>query len=69
MGSAFALWDWMFGTLVIAGEQKDLVLGIGDEQNERYSTFTANVVMPFVDIWHKILRIPQTLRNLGTAKE
>ena len=69
MGSAFALWDWMFGTLVIAGEQRELVLGIGDEENRRYATFSSNVLMPFVDTWHKVLRFPQTVRNLVSVRD
>jgi sterol desaturase/sphingolipid hydroxylase (fatty acid hydroxylase superfamily) len=69
MGSAFALWDWMFGTLVIAGEQRELVLGIGDEENRRYRTFSSNVLIPFLDTWHKLLRLPQTIRSLVTAKD
>lgn len=64
MGSAFALWDWMFGTLVIAGEQKDLVLGLGDEENTRFKSFSANVVSPFVDLWKQILGLPNTIRGL-----
>jgi hypothetical protein len=69
MGSMFAWWDWMFGCLVIAGEQRELELGIGDEQNRHYATFSGNVLMPFVDIWHKTLRFPQTVKSLVTAKE
>lgn len=64
MGSAFALWDWMFGTLVIAGEQKDLVLGLGDEENTRFTSFSRNVLSPFVDLWHQFLGLPQTLKSL-----
>ena len=69
MGSAFALWDWMFGTLVLAGEPKDLVLGLGDEQNMRFSGFWGNIAMPFVDTWKKIVGFPKTIRNLTSAKE
>jgi sterol desaturase/sphingolipid hydroxylase (fatty acid hydroxylase superfamily) len=69
MGSAFAIWDWLFGTLVIAGEQKELVLGIGDEQNRKFRTFTDNIVMPFVDVWQKTLALPNTVRRLVAEKE
>ena len=68
MGSAFALWDWLFGTLVIAGAQKELVLGIGDEQNRRFTTFTDNILMPFFDTWQKAVALPQTVRRLVTEK-
>ena len=69
MGSAFAVWDWMFGTLVLAGVKKDLVLGIGDEENRRYRTFSENVIAPFVDTWHKITRFPQTMKELVTNRK
>lgn len=69
MGSAFALWDWLFGTLVIAGEQKDLVLGLDEEQNKRFTSFWGNIAMPFVDTWEKIVGFPQTIRNLVSEKE
>jgi len=69
MGSALAIWDWLFGTLVIAGPQKELVLGIGDQENRRYTTFTENVVMPFVDTWYKIVGLPDTLKRLVAAKD
>jgi sterol desaturase/sphingolipid hydroxylase (fatty acid hydroxylase superfamily) len=68
MGSALALWDWMFGTLVLAGEQKDLVLGLGETENRRYTSFWDNIAMPFVDTWYKITGLPTTLKNLTAAK-
>jgi hypothetical protein len=44
-------------------------LGIGDQENRRYTTFTDNVVMPFVDTWHKIVGLPDTVRRLVAAKD
>ncbi len=64
MGSMFAIWDWMFGTLVIAGEQKDLSLGIGDDQNKRFRSLWGAVTAPLVDTWYMILRFPQTLKRI-----
>ena len=55
MGSAFAVWDWMFGTLVLAGEKKDLTLGVGPMQNPRFADFTGNIVSPFIDCWNMLL--------------
>jgi len=69
MGSMFAIWDWIFGTLVIAGPQKDLVLGLGDEQNQRFRTFSDNVVMPFVDVWHKVLHLPGRIKNMAVKRK
>ena len=69
MGSAFALWDWMFGTPVIADEKKELVPGTDEEQNRRFTTFTANVLMPFVDTWQKITGLPQTIRKLAANRK
>jgi sterol desaturase/sphingolipid hydroxylase (fatty acid hydroxylase superfamily) len=64
MGSMFAIWDWMFGTLVIAGEKKELHLGVSEEQNKRHRSLTGAVVAPFVDTWNMILRFPETLKRL-----
>lgn len=64
MGSAFALWDWMFGTLVIAGKQRELELGIGNKENRRYTTFSDNVLMPFVDTWYKMTGLAHNIRRL-----
>jgi hypothetical protein len=69
MGSMFAIWDWIFGTHVIAGPQKELVLGLGDGQNQRFRTFSDNVVMPFIDVWHKVLRLPVKIKNMAVERK
>jgi sterol desaturase/sphingolipid hydroxylase (fatty acid hydroxylase superfamily) len=69
MGSMFAIWDWIFGTLVIAGPQKDLVLGLRHEPNDRYRTFSDNVVMPFVDVWHQVLRLPGKIKYMTVERK
>lgn len=64
MGSMFAIWDWMFGSLVIADTQQDLSLGISEDQNKRYRSLWGAVTAPFVDTWKMILRFPQTLKRI-----
>ena len=65
MGSMFAIWDWMFGTLVVTDKQLDLTLGIGDEQNKRFRSLWGALTAPFVDTWEMILRFPQTLKRIS----
>ncbi len=58
MGSALAIWDWMFGTLVMAGEYRELELGIGEAQNRRFTNLRNSIINPFIDagkmMWRNI---------------
>ena len=68
LGLVLAIWDWLFGTLVIAGEQKELSFGIGEHQNKRCRSLWGAVSSPFVDSWAMILALPQTLKHLAWTK-
>lgn len=45
-GGAFALWDWMFGTLYVPKEKEDLKFGIGQETS-RYQNVKNLYLLPF----------------------
>lgn len=47
MGSKFAIWDWLFGTLVKSKDvTKKLRFGLGEE-DINYTTFLKNIINPF----------------------
>jgi len=47
MGAKFAIWDWLFGTLVKSKDvTKKLRFGLGEEDNN-YTTFLKNIINPF----------------------
>lgn len=47
MGSKFALWDWLFGTLVKSKDiTKNLKFGLGNEDKD-YNSFIKNILNPF----------------------
>ena len=49
MGSKFAIWDWIFGTLIISENTKVFKFGVGKE-NEKYDKFWYNIFGPFINI-------------------
>ena len=53
LGSKFAFWDLMFGTLVISKKVTNLKFGLGNE-NDDYDTFIKNLVVPFKRIINSI---------------
>jgi sterol desaturase/sphingolipid hydroxylase (fatty acid hydroxylase superfamily) len=50
LGSRFAIWDFLFGTLVRSKNVKDFNFGLGDEDND-YSTFSENLFTPFKNLF------------------
>lgn len=47
MGSKFALWDWMFGTLITSDKTKpNLIFGLGNEDKD-YNSFWKTMISPF----------------------
>ncbi len=56
MGSKLAIWDWLFGTLVISKSIKKLTFGIGKENEVFYDSFVKNLYMPFVAIFERTKR-------------
>jgi len=57
LGSVFALWDWMFGTLRlsqdVASEQK---FGLGQGKREKFDGIIKMIITPFIDIYKSIRR-------------
>lgn len=49
MGSKFAIWDWMFGTLVRSKEAGRIKFGIGEEGKD-YTSFLQTLFNPFIKI-------------------
>lgn len=59
LGQVFAIWDWMFGTLVIPGDRKALVFGIGDDRPQPHSSLLLAYAVPFSDVWKAFRRQPR----------
>ncbi|WEK47225.1 MAG: sterol desaturase family protein [Candidatus Andeanibacterium colombiense] len=50
-GSQLAIWDWLFGTLRVAGKHEELQFGIDARDTERMLTVRAMYWVPCVDAW------------------
>ncbi len=50
MGFMFAFWDGMFGTLYIPKKKEKINFGLGEIENEKFSSFWSLYLMPFVNI-------------------
>ena len=57
MGSKFALWDWMFGTLVTSKNIKAIRFGIGKEDKDYGTSFWVNLFSPFQKAFNTILKL------------
>ncbi len=55
MGSRLALWDWLFGTLYLSKDTRSLSFGLGAGQDPKYQTFSANLIKPFTNNFHRLL--------------
>lgn len=55
MGSIFAIWDFLFGTLVRSHGVGKINFGLGGEEDARYTSFWQNLYMPFKDMWKSLL--------------
>lgn len=53
MGSKFAIWDWLFGTLVLSKSASTIHFGI-DESESKFRSFTGNLLSPFQNIFTSI---------------
>ncbi len=56
MGSRLAIWDWMFGTLYLSKNISHLSFGLGASLDKKYTTFRANLFLPFQNVGKKIYR-------------
>ena len=53
MGSKFAIWDWLFGTLILSKNIKNLRFGIGSESS-RYNNLYKSIITPLSNTYYKI---------------
>ncbi len=51
IGSKLAVWDWMFGTLVLSKSVNKLRFGLGSHSVAFYDSFLKNLYMPFKNIF------------------
>lgn len=47
MGSNFAIWDWMFGTLYVPNGREELKLGLGEGVSQPYPNGLVAYALPF----------------------
>ncbi|MBE7440911.1 MAG: sterol desaturase family protein [Flavobacteriales bacterium] len=50
LGSRFAFWDWMFGTLLTSKNVDKIGFGLGREEDNAYNTFSKNLITPFKNL-------------------
>ena len=56
LGSRFAFWDWMFGTLRTSKTVGHIEFGLGEEEDKYYDSFLKNLVNPFINLKNKVFR-------------
>ncbi len=57
MGSKFAFWDWMFGTLVLSKDAKKIEFGLGQGDDKNYVSFWQNLYMPFKNLYLSLTKL------------
>lgn len=55
MGSKLAIWDWLFGTLVISNADDKLKFGIDDPEH-KFSSLRGNLGIPFKNMFYLLKR-------------
>ena len=63
MGSKFAIWDWLFGTLILSKNIRNLRFGIGSESANHYNLYKT-VAAPFFNIYSKISNKIKRKKNI-----
>ena len=70
LGSIFAIWDWMFGTLCVPKERVELVFGIGAGRPQPHRNLLAAYAVPFAESWRAIKQGPgERLRSGKQARD
>lgn len=54
LGSKFAFWDWIFGTLVRSENVETIEFGIGNGEEANYDTVWKNLIRPFSNLWSSL---------------
>ncbi len=53
MGAKLAIWDWLFGTLILSKNTKKITFGLANDDT-KYNTFKKNLKTPFYNIYKTI---------------
>lgn len=53
LGSKFAVWDWIFGTLIKSNEVHKITFGLDKNENKNYSSFISNFLNPFKHVFKR----------------
>ncbi len=56
MGGYLAVWDWMFGTLVLPDSHQDIRYGVRDDMPQPHPGLIAAYLQPFADLWRDLPR-------------
>lgn len=62
MGSKFAIWDYLFGTLILSKETVKLRFGLGQEMND-YNSFAKLIALPFKKSLQRLLILQERNKN------
>jgi sterol desaturase/sphingolipid hydroxylase (fatty acid hydroxylase superfamily) len=62
MGSKFAIWDYLFGTLVLSLSVSRVTFGIPKEELN-YNSFLGNLINPFLKIIHIVSEFFRSFKN------
>ena len=64
MGSKLAIWDFIFGTLILSKETSRIRFGVEGNQRD-YSSFTNLIWLPFLKVFNKI-KLLKKVRDKNT---
>ena len=56
LGSKFAIWDWLFGTLQRSKSVDKITFGLGQTEHVSYNSFLKNMIQPFRNVTKIILQ-------------
>ena len=62
MGSKLAIWDYLFGTLVLSASTSKVNFGIPKE-NLNYNSFLSNLINPFLNPINKMSKYLRSIRK------
>lgn len=54
MGSRLAIWDWLFGTLLLSKGVTKISFGLGGKEDQQYISFMQNMLNPFRNNFRRI---------------
>lgn len=58
IGSKLAIWDWLFGTLIVSKSVDKIAYGIGTDQEPLYNSTWKNLYMPFKNLYRWATKQP-----------